>query len=211
MSTTMDWDHSGTASDRVQAPDPETDETRHSQLLVETGELRDRSRILNDDVQSLDRQARRQMLNDQANALTANGLIDLLDQVRSYGFAWRDIASVINVSVPALRKWRRGGSASPENLQALARFVAACEMIRPLLSPTQEVAAWFQLPLAPHHVTRLNLYADDRVDELFDLAAGHMTVTEVLDEVRVGWRHELDDFEVITASDGLPAIVRKDG
>lgn len=210
MSTTMDWDHTGTASDRVQEPDPETDETRHSQLLLETGELRDRSRILNDDVRSLDRRARRQMLNDHANALTASGLTDLLDQVRGYGFAWRDIASVVDVSVPALRKWRRGGNASPENLQALARFVAASEMIRPLLSPTQEVAAWFQLPLTPHHLTRLELYAEDRVDELFDLAAGHMTATEVLDEVRPGWRHELDDFEVITASDGLPAIVRRD-
>ncbi len=211
MSTTMDWDHSGTASDRIQKPDPETDETRHSQLLLETGELRDRSRVLNDDVRSLDRRARREMLNDQANALTANGLTDLLHQMRSYGFAWQDIASVVEVSVPALRKWRRGSSASPENLQALARAVAACEMIRPLLSPTQGVAPWFQLPLAPHHLTRLDLYADDRVDELFDLAAGHMAATQVLDEVRPAWRDELDGFEVMTASDGLPAIVRRDG
>lgn len=31
-----------------------------------------------------------------------------LEQLADYGFAWRDIARVVGVSVPAITKWRKG-------------------------------------------------------------------------------------------------------
>src|SRR4051812_29855046 len=41
----------------------------------------------------------------QAQALAGRPLADLLDRLAGTGLAWRDIAALAGVSVPALRKW----------------------------------------------------------------------------------------------------------
>lgn len=38
-----------------------------------------------------------------------------LEQLADYGFAWRDIARVVGVSVPAITKWRKGAGVTGEN------------------------------------------------------------------------------------------------
>lgn len=211
MSDVMQWrSPSETAPDRASTSSVNHDHTRYSSDLVhETGHLRDRSEVLNDDVRSLDHEARRRKLDDLANALAQRGLLELLESARGYGFAWRTIADVVGVSVPALRKWRRGGNASPDNLHAVAGLVAACQVAERMLSPTRDVAAWFELPLAPHHMTRLDLYVEGHIDELFDLASERTTASAVLDRVRPDWRSETSDFEVVQGEDGQPAIVRR--
>ncbi|BDR52201.1 hypothetical protein KIM372_01080 [Bombiscardovia nodaiensis] len=45
----------------------------------------------------------------------------LLEQISDLGFAWRDVARMLHVSVPAIQKWRRKNArASAENKRNLA-------------------------------------------------------------------------------------------
>src|SRR5262249_61234902 len=42
------------------------------------------------------------------------GMLEMLDELADLGLAWRDIARLIDVSVPAVQKWRRGAGAPGE-------------------------------------------------------------------------------------------------
>jgi len=138
---------------------------------------------------------------------TADMLADLAD----LGFAWRDIANLIGVSVAALQKWRRGESASGENRRRVASLLAACDLIMEDYE-VADIASWFEMPLlAGVPVTPIQLYAAERADLLFDYASGHGDVEQILNSFEPDWRESYrTGFEVYRAVDGELSVRPKD-
>ncbi|MGO1177876.1 MAG: hypothetical protein ACTIME_15300 [Cellulosimicrobium funkei] len=125
--------------------------------------------------------------------------------------AWRDVARLVGVSVPAVQKWRRGAGMTGENRLRLAGVVALLRCLeRKMINAP---VSWLEMPvLSDVSVTAMDMLAVDRVDLVLELATddpilGHDR-TRVLDEFEPRWREtRVDDkFEVFEASDGLLSI-----
>ena len=183
-------------------------------LVEEAGLLRSRTRLLGDDVADTDRQARdlhQQMVNRQldskARRLAKSGMSGLLNELAECGFAWRDIAALARVSVPAVRRWRQGEAATGEHLLDVAHVVALVETLQDDHLVT-DVASWMEMPLAQEApLTAIDLAVAGRLPDVVDVAAGHAAGEAVLDRWRPGWREEYrSEFEVFEAPDGQPGI-----
>lgn len=132
----------------------------------------------------------------------------LLEELNGLGFSWRVISRIAQVSVPALRKWRMGGTATGENRRRVATVAAFCQLVRKRYL-IEDVAGWLETPLhsdAP--VTGLDLMAGDRFDLVLRLACDYGENPEkVLDEFEPGWKDRYTStFEVFTAPDSLPGV-----
>jgi hypothetical protein len=132
--------------------------------------------------------------------------------VADLGFAWRDIARLLGVTVQAIQKWRRGANTSGENRRNIAGLLAACAMLSENYG-IQEVASWFEMPLLQGlAVTPIDLWASDRPDLVFDYGSGHGTDPEqTLTNWDPQWRERYrSDFEVFRAEDDQLSIRPKD-
>ena len=135
-------------------------------------------------------------------------LEDLLDQLSDLGFSWRDIARILGISVPALRKWRLGGRATGENRRRLAALVSFCDIARTRCH-VSDVAGWIETPLhsdAP--VTGIDLIAEGRFDLVLRLARSPGSDPEaVLDEFAPDWRERYaSTVDVFTGPDGMTGL-----
>jgi hypothetical protein len=150
-------------------------------------------------------------LDVQAHARAADGIGALLGQLADAGLAWVDIAALAVVSVPAVRKWRQGGSASGEKLFEVARAVVLLEWLHTEQS-IADVASWLEIPLDPAApIARIDLLKAGRRDLVIRSLVGDETnPTELLDEFDADWRTRFEsDFEVFTAADGQRSIRTK--
>ena len=135
----------------------------------------------------------------------------MLAELADLGFAWRDIARMVHVSVPAVQKWRRGEKASGESRIRVASLLAACDLIvRHYM--VEEIASWFEMPLMSSiPVTPIILYAADRADLVFEFASGHVDPEKLLSEFDPDGRERYrSDFEIFEASDHNRSIRMKD-
>ena len=135
-------------------------------------------------------------------------LESLLTQLSDWGFSWRDIARVVGISVPALRKWRLGGTATGENRHKVALMVSFCEIARSRYH-IGDVAGWLETPLhseAP--VTGLDVIVAGRFDLILRLARDQGADPEtVLNEFEPNWRERYASaVEVFAAPDGVPGL-----
>jgi hypothetical protein len=201
-------------SNETTAPEQLTRTRTIDEVVEEVGLLRSQSRLLGDDVAETDRRTRelhQQMVERQLDAgarrLAKRGMGRLLNELAEIGFAWRDIAALAGVSVPAVRRWRQGETPTGEHLLDVGRVVALVEMLRHdhLVA---DAASWMEMPLAQGApLTAIDLAAAGRLPDVVDVAAGHATGESVLDRWRPGWREEyLSDVEVFQAADGQPGI-----
>lgn len=201
-------DASGTETTALRPPVP-LDHTRSSADLLadDAGWLRHWSRAVNGTVVTLHDDALSLQLEARTNELKKRPLVDLLDECATRGFAWRDVARILKVSVPALRKWREGGGIDGAHRFTLSRLVAFC-VIAESEHGVSDVAGWLEQPLVSRcPVTGLDLAADERFEDLLALASGQIAPESVLDEAQPGWRDAPDDgAEVFIAADGLPGI-----
>jgi hypothetical protein len=135
----------------------------------------------------------------------------LLEEIADLGFAWRDVARMIGVSVPAVQKWRRAGGVTGENRRRLASLLAMCDVIT---EPgyIQEVASWFEMPLSAHApVTPIDLYAEGQPDLVLEYASGHGDTEQILTAYDPDWRERFRSaFEVYLDHDGEMSIRPKD-
>lgn len=133
-----------------------------------------------------------------------------LEQLADYGFAWRDIARVVGVSVPAITKWRKGAGVTGENRLKIARLLALIDMLSDRF--IGEPASWLEMPIqAGVGITRMDLLERGRYDLVLALASTHTgdgTVEYVLNETDKDWRETVVDnaFESYTAEDGVISI-----
>ena len=146
---------------------------------------------------------------ERLDALAADNkrrsVLDLLGELSDrHGVAWSDVADMLGVSVPALRKWRKTSSGTtPENHQRLAGLVAFYSILGENVGTP---ARWMSMKLvAGYNVTAVDLYSSDAAPVLLDLAAGNAGVTAegLLDELQPGWRATWESrYEVFEAEDG---------
>jgi hypothetical protein len=156
--------------------------------------------------------ALQELIRTRANALSAKPLKELLLSLGEGGFAWRDIARLVGVSVPALRKWRQGESATPENRLKVARLLALCDMLEEKAA-IADPASWLEMPLVEDvPVCGLDLLLANRSDLLFRRALHHGADPEaLLEEFDPDWRSTYrGPFELFEADDGLPGLRPRD-
>jgi hypothetical protein len=180
------------------------------EVVADAGHLRSRGRLLGEDVAETNRQvgevhhqALAEQLDVKARGIARRSVGQMLNTLSDAGFAWRDIASLAGVSVPAVRRWRQGDAPTGPNRLAIARVVALVETLRDdhLVA---DVASWMEVPLVPEApLTAIDLVAAGYSAEVVEIAAGHLDAEEVLDRWHPGWRESYrSEHEVFTASDG---------
>jgi hypothetical protein len=206
-----------TTSTSMRAPSKPSQTPTIDELVQQIGQLCSTTRLHGQDAEAATRriqEATRQIgdvhhrmqadqLNLRAREIAKRPAADMLNELASRGFAWRDIARLLKVSVPAVRRWRQGESLTGPRLLAAARLVALVETMR-VDHLVSDVASWMEMPLKPDvPVTGIDLAVDGRYEELLDLAAEHVTPEEILDSWQPGWRSRYrSDFEVFEAPDG---------
>ncbi len=180
------------------------------ELVEDVGHLRNVTRLVGHDVAEASRQvsevhhqAFQAQLNTKAREMAKRPATEMLDELAGRGFAWRDIARLVGVSVPAVRRWRQGESPTGPHLLAIARLLAFTEILR-VDHLVSDVAGWLEMPLVPEApLTGIDMAADGRFVDLLDLATGHETPEAALDRWQPGWHERSSSqFEVFEAADG---------
>jgi hypothetical protein len=179
-------------------------------LVDETGYLRNVTRLLGDDVAAtsqevgeLHHRAFETQLNVRAREAAKRPAKEMLQVLVERGFAWRDVARMVGVSVPAVRRWRHGELPTGAHLLSIGRLLAFTDILRTdhLIA---EVASWMEMPLVPEvPLSGLDLAAEGRFVDLFDLATSNESPESVLDRWRPNWRDDYSSqVEVFEAPDG---------
>lgn len=181
-----------------------------SSLVREYGLLRDETTVLDERVGDGHRAAQVRALDQRARARAQQDVRSLLEELsRDRGLGWSVIARLVGVSVQAIRKWRRGESATGENRLAVARLAAVLDLLEQV--PIQDPASWLEMPVVDGFKPRiLDLYRAGHADVLLDLAGLRITPEAVLDETEPAWRTTLQlEHEVFAAEDGQLSIRRR--
>lgn len=180
--------------------------TSRDDVAEEAGHLRNTARVLSNDVADLHHRAMAVQLEARTDEAAKRSVGDLLDELADLGMPWREIARLVGVTVPAVRKWRQGEPATGAHRRAVARLLSFVDVLRSDHF-VQDVPSWLEMPLSTSNTTGLDVYALGRSDLLLEHAANHISSDEVLDGINVGWREETDNrFEVFTADDGGQGI-----
>lgn len=140
----------------------------------------------------------------RTSELVGAGGQTLLNALADMGFAWRDIARMVGVSVPAIQKWRRGEGLTGENARKLARLVAACEVIQKFNSTLTDVALWFEAPIVDEApVTPIDLWATGNQQLVFEHARLDVDPLTTMDSFDPSWRDSYRSaFETVRSGDG---------
>ena len=182
-------------------------ETRALSLRVDY--LRSDVDILGGEVHDLHEETRELDLNARTFEKGKKAVASLLDELTAQrGMGWSDIAELAEVSVSAIRKWRKGGDASTESRTRLARIAALLDLLEEK-GLVQDPAMWMEMDLpleAGYYIRPLDLYLQGHVTALLDLAEGRGEMLQILDGVRPDWRSSRSDFEVFTDTDGERSI-----
>lgn len=185
----------------------ETLAQRARNIAAQVAELRERNVALSNTIVGAYHRSIQLELEARAQDLTRSAPSSLLDVLSAEGFAWRDIAKMLHVSVPAVRRWRSGEMPTGQHRVAIARLVSFIKILSTDFG-VEAVASWLEIPLVEGLATSgIDLYAADRLDLLCDLAAGRLRAEVAMDTAFQGWRGRVDhEWQVETAPDGLPMI-----
>lgn len=212
MTVTTGGQPTGTSAGGVSDYAPSApSETRARSLHADY--LRTEADMLGGKVQELHGEVRERDLADRSLGKSKKSAANLLEELAgSRGMGWSDIAEVVGVSVSAVRKWRKGGVASPESRSKLARIAALLDVLEEK-GVIEDPAAWMEMDFtleAGYFIRPLDLYLEGHVTELIELAEQRQTTAQVLDRVRPNWRQSRNDFEVTLDDDGERFIRRRD-
>jgi hypothetical protein len=137
---------------------------------------------------------------------------EVLQQLADLGFAWRDIARLVKVSVPAIQKWRQGQNMSGEHRGKLAALLAACKMLSEDHNFIQEIASWFEMPILPDiSVTPIDLWASGHPELVLEYGLAPISDPErLLTRWDPQWRERFtSNFEAFRAEDGNMSLRHK--
>lgn len=193
-------------------PELSTTQTAAAELTEGIGLGRSRARDLTEEYGDLHKRSLFVEWDVKTAARGKSSPAELLAALAGLGFAWRDVARLVGVSVAAVQKWRRGDGVSGESRRKLASLLAACDLICEHYE-VSEIASWFEMPLlrdAP--ITPLDMYAAGQHKLVFEYGSGHVEPEQVLTEFDPDWRERYrSDFEVFRADDGELSIRPKEG
>lgn len=136
---------------------------------------------------------------------------ELLESLWDSGFSWRDIARLLQVSVPAVQKWRAGENMSPKNFSHLRDFIAAYDTVA-ANKPEVDVAGWLDVPLVSDiPITLQQLWTEGSPPLFFEYALGDLKPEAALDQFDSEWRQRYrdDGFETFVGADGHLSISTK--
>lgn len=189
------------------------------QLVSEIGWNRRRADLLAEDstqlqveYQRLHGEGLQHLLRVRTAEQSKRDVQSLLAELGESGFAWSDIARIVGVSVPALRKWRQGDSPSGENRRRVAELVAVCHLVAERSPMISDAAGWLETALSPESATSgIDLLIKQRCDLLLEYADG-ADPEDILDAFEPGWRDgDANEIEVFVATDGMPALRPRPG
>ena len=184
--------------------------TSQDKLVERAGFLHSMTRVLSDDAADLHQRTIEIQIRSRSEEAAKRAALDLLNELADDGLAWRDIARLVGVTVPAVRKWRQGDPPTGAHRKAIAGLLAFIDVLR---SDHQimDVPSWLEMPLIDSSVTGLDVYAAGLVEPLVMHAAGHISAEQLLDQYDPSWRSATDNrFEIITAADGQAAVRLRD-
>lgn len=213
MSDTASTIRSLAAPDQTRAP--QVVEQDFYELHAQIAEVHDDAARTTDRAKALDERLQHAHL-DQRAATRSQSDPDLLLAELSdvLGMPWSLVAKLLGVSPTAVRKWRKGGALAPYSRLRLSGIVVFCEMLRETDPRIVDPALWLQTQMTSSTVlTRADVYALGRTDDLLMMAAGRRPPEEILDAVDPDWRssHAADQqHRVVSADDGVPSIVPAD-
>ncbi|OZE89943.1 hypothetical protein CH298_13235 [Rhodococcoides fascians] len=147
-----------------------------------------------------------QRTSERAKSLPSAGL----DTLSDLGFAWRDVAALMGVSVAAVNKWRKGEGITGPNRLKLAKLLALLDMLEVRL--VAEPASWLEMPIHEGvSVSPIDLLTANRYDLVLEYAnhtTGAGDYQAILDEFNPNWREDSVDetFETFVDSEGIVAI-----
>lgn len=194
-------------------PPPSISETQTVAVLLtdDIGYHRQKTRVLHNDAEQLHQKSHYAEWGVRTSERGRSSTQEMLEELSDLGFAWRHIAALVGVSVPAVQKWRRGERTTGQNRQKVASLLAACNLVVEHYG-VQEVASWFEMPLLPGvPATPVDLWSTGRTDLVFDYASGHLGPEQVLTIWDGQWRERYrSDFEKFRAGDGQLSIRLKD-
>lgn len=195
----------------IERPEPvSTTASQVFDLAERAGSLRTRVKFMQEDVSALHQRALFVAWEKRTTHRGKEAPANLLEALGDLGFAWRDIARMLHVSVPAVQKWRRAGGTTGENRRRIAALLALCDEIADRYH-IQEIASWFEMPVASTvPVTPIDLYSAGKIDLVFDHAGGQIDSEQILTAYDPQWRESFrSDFEVYLETDGQMSIRSK--
>lgn len=148
-------------------------------------------------------------LKERAAVKARKGVSGLLEELAfERGLSWSDIARLVGISISAVRKWRTGGHATPDNRKELARLAGFLDLLGEF--GIEDPASWMEITMdlpAGYYIRPVELYLSSHRAELLEIAREHRDAAQVLDGIDPAWRDsERSILEVYTAPDGLPAL-----
>lgn len=177
-------------------------------LTDSAGSLRSQAKDLHDDTSALHQTALFHEWQQLTNVRARTAPLTLLEELAELGFSWRDVAKMLDVSVPAVQKWRRSGGVTGPNRRKIASLLAMCDLLGNRYF-IQEIASWFEMPISTDApVTPIDLYAERKVPILFNHASGHASEPDqLLNAYDPAWRERFrSDYEVYREADGNLSI-----
>lgn len=200
----------GTGGGFTPAPQISATQTAATILTEDIGFGRKEVQALAEDYSDLHQRSRYVEWQSRTNSKARAQVSDMLEELADLGFAWRDLARLLDVSVAAVQKWRKGGSVTGNNRRNVATLLAACDLIIEDYG-VQEIASWFEMPiLADVPVTPMDLYERKRTDLVFEHASGQVDPEQVLTEFDSEWRKRYKSgFEVFRSGEGELSIRAK--
>ncbi len=207
--TTLTPLHAAQATTTSTVKTPQIDQpTRLSFDVVANtaGALRSHVNQISADVAESHKQSLEIQLEARTDEAAKRAPEQLLNELSDEGFSWTSIARLVGVSVPGVRKWRKGETVTGENRRKLAGVVAFVGILRRdhLIA---DVASWLDMPLADSSLNGIDVYTTGQIADLTEYAADHISGSQLLDRTIPEWRNSIDlTFEVFTADDGQRAM-----
>lgn len=158
-------------------------------------------------------QTLRSLLRHKTEDRARLGLVQLLTELTAgYGLGWSDIARLVGVSVPAVRKWRRGGDITTSRYQSISRLAAFLDLLEE--EEIRDPATWLNLPLddlgeeiTSGAVTKKDIYVTGGVIDLLAFAKRYISHDELLSRITTRARTGAFSNRVIKAPDGNLSVV----
>jgi hypothetical protein len=202
---------SGTASEIVE--EYQTPRSQTTLYAASVAWLRTTMAVVSDGVRELHHVAVRDDLDFRTSEKARKGVRSLLSELADgRGLGWNDIASLVGVSLSAVRKWRQGGDATPDSRTELARLAAFMDILAEW--SIEDPASWMELtfPLpSGYRIRPVDLYKRRQFSALLDIATMRRTPEEVLSDVDPLWQERRSQYDVVDGPDGDKIIMRRQG
>lgn len=182
-----------------------------AELTEETGALRKRVSLLRQDVEKNHQYSTAVEWRILSNRRSASSVKTLLIELGDLGFAWRDIARLMGVSVAAIQKWRKGEGTTGPNRRKLASLLAACDLISTHYT-IDDLASWFEMPILDDiPVTPIDLWLTGNQKLVFEHASSHQDPAVTLNSFDPDWQSKYRSaFDKFRDEDGNLGLHMKD-